>query len=111
MRQVVYRQAQPRRWYDVFTAGVAHGRRPWSSADERLDGRACTVGIEIGDEFRDQNDRHQHRRCHVLATCQRDDGRDGDEDFRPNLVLMDQVLKTSPEERIQANNDGDEEHP
>jgi len=89
----------------------AQRRRLRHRSDECGDRGAGAIGIQIGDEFGDQDNRHQHRSGNVLSGDQRDACRHRDEDLGADLALVNEIEDARFQERIDADGHGDQQHP
>ena len=92
----------------VVTVLATHNGGSRHGPDERLDRRTGAIGIELGDEFRDQDDDEENCAGNVLVPEHRHDRRHGHEDFRPDFVLAYQVEYAGLHERIEADSDAGE---
>ena len=78
--------------------------------EQCLDRGSSAVGVEVGDEFGDQDDHHQDRACHVFTAEHGNAGGDGDKNFRTNLSFVKQVGQSGFDQWVDSKGDCDQEH-
>ncbi len=78
----------------MLTAVAFHERGLRHGADQILDRGARTIGIQLGDEFSDKDDDHQHRAGNGLAAEHSDERGDGDENLSADFVLFEEIDNT-----------------
>ena len=96
---------------DTFAVCVAESGRLRHGADQPFDRRSRPFGVEIGDEFGEQDDRHQHRSGDCFTADHGEDRRECHEDLGTDLVLTDEVGQAGLGQRIQPDRDRRPQHP
>ena len=95
---------------DTFAGRVAQAGGSRDGADQAFDRSSGPFGVQVGDELREQDDRHQHCAGDGFAADQREDRRERDEDLGANLVLMDEIGQAGLGERVQPDRDRRPQH-
>ena len=105
-----FADAQLRHRQRQLFGSAAHERGLRHGTDQGFDRGSSAVGVEVGDELGDQDDHQQHRSGHVLAAEHGDASGDGDEDFRADFALVNQVEQADLDERVESERQRGEQH-